>query len=275
MGFLIRSLEGTATTASSLGMRVTSFEPEGVNIENTFAEVQGRPGNIDQGARHASRRIVIEGKFQAMSRETFPLYRARINALFSSLDAFYVSDDRTPFKRWLVRVDGVVDMAQYKTSATGTYSITLITVGVPYARSTVNNQVMQLEWKNNRGGWGMGFEWGADIITRHTTANFTERNYGNVMIDPRYMGLKITFTGASTNLRIRNLTTGDDFQYTGTTASGNTIVLESIYAFKNSLNVDRDTNLKYIRLAAGGNDFQITGASGAFTVDFQYNYYYQ
>ncbi len=50
MGFLIRSLAGVNTKASDLGMRVTSFEPEGVNVENTFAEVTGRPGNVDQGA---------------------------------------------------------------------------------------------------------------------------------------------------------------------------------------------------------------------------------
>ena len=275
MGFLIRSLAGVNTKSSDLGMRVTSFEPEGVNVENTFSEVLGRPGNVDQGARHAPRHITVEGTFQAMTHETFPLYRDRINALFASLEKFYISDDRQPFKRWMVRVDGVVTLNQYKTSAKGTYSITFITVGVPYARSKVTNQQVVMEWANNSIGWGMGFAWGDDVVTQHTTTSFIEKNYGNVMVDPRYMELSITYTGASTDLRIRNLTTGDDFQYTGTTTAGQTIELDGIYAKKNSANVDRDTNLKYIRLAAGDNNFLISGTSGSFTVDFLYNYYYQ
>lgn len=278
MGFLIRSLEGTATTAASLGMRVTSFEPEGVNIENTFAEVQGRPGNIDQGARHASRRIVVEGNFQAMSHETFPLYRDRINALFASLKAFHLSDNRQPFKRWLVRVDGVVNLEQYKTSARGTFSITFVTVGVPYAKSTVMNYLMDIEWKNNRGGWGMGLNWGDEIKYIHTGYTFTEMNYGNVEIDPRFMDLEIevTFNGSGTGaFELNNLTTGDSFRYEGSYNAGDKLTLENIYARKNSINVDRMTNLKYLRLAPGANNFQVWIPSGSFSVKFLYNYYYQ
>ena len=278
MGFLIRSLAGVNTKASDLGMRVTSFEPEGVNVENTFAEVTGRPGNVDQGARHAPRRIVIEGKFQAMSRETFPLYRDRINALFASLDTFYVSDDRQPFKRWLVRVDGVVNLTQYKTSATGTYSITLITVGVPYARSKVTNQQVVMEWANNSIGWGMGFNWGENVTYSYTGYTFTETNHGNVTVDPRFMDLEIeiTFNGSATGaFELNNLTTGDSFRYEGSYSAGDKLTLDGIYARKNSINVDRDTNLKHIRLAPGANNFQVWIPSGSFTVKFLYNYYYQ
>jgi hypothetical protein len=86
--------------------------------------------------------------------------------------------------------------------------------------------------------------------------------------------LKITFTGASTNLTITNTTTGDIWQYTGTTQAGDTITLDGVRSLKNGVSVFGNTNRKLITIAPGWNNFTITGASGSFTISFDFRFYY-
>src|SRR5699024_11833990 len=60
-----------------------------------------------------------------------------------------------------------------------------------------------------------------------------------VTIDPRNINhfLKITYKGNSENLRIRNLTTGDEWTYNGTTKTSDLIDLVSIRSTKNGLSI--------------------------------------
>jgi len=86
--------------------------------------------------------------------------------------------------------------------------------------------------------------------------------------------LKITFTGASSNLTITNQTTGDMWQYTGTTQAGDTITLDGVRSLKNGASIFGQTNRKLITLKSGWNDFAITGATGAFEISFDFRFYY-
>src|SRR5699024_1306520 len=75
--------------------------------------------------------------------------------------------------------------------------------------------------------------------------------------------LKITYKGNSENLRIRNLTTGDEWAYNGTTNTSDVIVLEGIRSTKNGLSIFRQTNKRLLTLAPGWNEFEIVGAPDA------------
>jgi hypothetical protein len=108
----------------------------------------------------------------------------------------------------------------------------------------------------------------------HSTTSFKIYNAADgVTIDPRVVPLLITFTGASTNLQIKNLTTGDVWAYTGTTTASNTIKLDGIRSLKNNTSIFANTNHQVITLAPGYNDFQIVGATGSFTISFSFRFY--
>ncbi|PEP89090.1 hypothetical protein CN585_28785 [Bacillus toyonensis] len=109
---------------------------------------------------------------------------------------------------------------------------------------------------------------------RHTTTSFRIYNTGDTKVDPRHMPLRITFTGASENLKITNKTTKEEWMYTGITTDTDTIVIDQVRSTKNSLSIVRDTNKKVISLQTGRNEFEIIGATGAFSISFDCRFYY-
>ncbi|MCG6184237.1 phage tail family protein [Anoxybacillus sp. LAT_38] len=122
--------------------------------------------------------------------------------------------------------------------------------------------------------------WGELGITEKTTywidnqTSFSIYNAGDKTIDPRELPLTITFRGESANLTIINKTTGDTWQYTGTTVKSDFLVLDGIRSLKNGVSIFSDTNRKLITLVPGWNDFTITGASGYFEITFNFRFYY-
>ncbi|QHA38506.1 hypothetical protein D5E69_14185 [Rossellomorea marisflavi] len=74
---------------------------------------------------------------------------------------------------------------------------------------------------------------------------------------------------------MRNVTTSDVWRYTGTTGSADRLAIAGTRSLKNDVvNVFRDTNRKLIRLAPGWNDIRLTGASGSYSVEFDFRFYY-
>ena len=63
--------------------------------------------------------------------------------------------------------------------------------------------------------------------------------------------------------RSENKTTGDVWQYMGTSNLNDEIVLEGIRSTKNGLSIFRDTNKRLITIAPGWNEFEIKGAPDA------------
>lgn len=108
---------------------------------------------------------------------------------------------------------------------------------------------------------------------KHASSTFEILNGGDIAINPRYLSMIVSFKGASTNLKIKNLTTGDMWSYTGTTTVSDTIKLDGIRSTKNGLSIFRDSNRKLIALAPGWNEFVITGASGALEITFDFRFY--
>jgi len=122
--------------------------------------------------------------------------------------------------------------------------------------------------------------WADFAITEKTTfwienqTSFSIYNPSDKTIDPRDTSLIITFRGSSTNLTISNNTTGDSWQYTGTTIKSDFITLDGVRALKNDASIFANTNRQLITLVPGWNDFTITGVSGYFEVTFDFRFYY-
>lgn len=110
---------------------------------------------------------------------------------------------------------------------------------------------------------------------KYTVTNFRFRNEGTQPIDMRHQTeTEITFKGASDNLIITNTTTGDVWEYSGSTTTSDTILLKGVRSLKNGQSIFKDTNKKLISLAIGNNEFEISGATGVFTLEISTRFYF-
>ena len=107
----------------------------------------------------------------------------------------------------------------------------------------------------------------------HRTNKFKIFNAGDVPVNPSKVPLKIKFIGSSSNLRIINRTTGDEWRFNGTSGAKDVIMLDGIRSLKNDVSIFGNTNKKLITINPGWNDFEITGASD-FSITFDFRFYY-
>jgi hypothetical protein len=112
--------------------------------------------------------------------------------------------------------------------------------------------------------------------TKFTTATFSFSNDGSVIIDPRvHSETEIEFIGPSSNLIIRNTTTGDEWSWTGDTIAGDVILLKGVKSLKNSASIFGQTNKQLITFNPGVNNLEIVGATaGQFELNIRTRFYF-
>ncbi|WP_240390608.1 phage tail family protein [Bacillus sp. Y1] len=259
----------TYDMAEDFGVLVRSFSISSARPEIITEKVENTNGNLRMGKSWGSRQLTAVCSLFATDYIDTSLLRSELYAVLMSRDEFYIIVDSEPGKRWKVEV-----VSEFTPEAIGTYGDFTVEFvchkGVAESVATTQTaQTFDVE------SWQLGQGLTADDLAyTHSTTSFRIFNAGGIPINPRETPLVITFTGASTNLKIANTTTGDEWQYTGTTASGDTVRLDGIRSTKNGLSIFRNTNRKLITMATGWNDFVITGASGAFTISFDHRFYY-
>jgi hypothetical protein len=115
-----------------------------------------------------------------------------------------------------------------------------------------------------------------NVIRReYTTSTFKFKNEGDLTIDPRiHSDTQIEFSGASTNLKIKNNTTGEEWSWTGTTTSGDVILLSGVRSFKNGTSIFGQTNKKLLTMTSGWNDLELVGATDPFTLTVRTRVYF-
>jgi hypothetical protein len=237
-----------------IGIRTKDFIVMAPTYEHTTEPVEGMDGVIDLGSAMAPRNIRCLFKFASKDWIDFAKIRDDVFSLFDSKESFYLIDRRQPGKRWKVKTS-----EEYQIPQTGLYgdfevmftafSGTSESIGTTTQASTFESLDLPVNYMDYQ-----------DI----RATRFRVYNAGKE-IDPRSIHnlLRITYKGESEDLRIENLTTGDVWQYLGTTLPEDEIVLEGIRSTKNSLSIFRDTNKRLITLASGWNDFEISGADAA------------
>ena len=113
------------------------------------------------------------------------------------------------------------------------------------------------------------------INKKYSSTSFNFKNGGNQLIDmTKQNETEITFKGASTNLTITNETTGDVWQYNGTTTELEIIKLKGVQAFKNDSSIFGQTNKKLLSFAVRNNEFTVSGASGEFELTISTRFYF-
>lgn len=254
---------------SSYGVHCLTPHIGSLELVHTTEKFDGRDGNILLGSTYNSR--IITAEFVVISRDRIDLdfIRNDLYSLFAKKEEFYIVFDRDPKKRWKVILNKPFEVERVN-AVTGKFSLEFICC-MPYSES-VGRTIDPLTFDSNL--WqvhqGLNFEKPSYI---HSTNDFRIYNAGDVTLDPRELPLTIIFKGTSTNLTIRNITTGDVWSYTGNTTSADTINLTGIRPLKNNLSIFKNTNRKLISIASGWNDFKITGATD-FTISFDFRFYY-
>jgi hypothetical protein len=269
MEIAIQRLNGALYNLSDYGIKALDFQIDAPSPRVYSEIVEGRDGAIDLGAVYDLRQLRGSFFMSAADSVDFALLRNEIFRIFAGAEAFYLIDSREPGKRWKVRSNGF--SVEQLTATKGRFDVDF-TAQTPYAESigtTLDPLTFDTDlWQIGQGIIDDGLEY------THTTSTFRIYNLGDTTVNPRQHPLVITYTGASTNLKIKNVTTGEEWAYTGTSASGNNIKLDGVRSTKNGLSIFRDTNRKVISLVPGWNDFVLTGASGSFSVNFDFRFYY-
>jgi phage-related protein len=260
MELVIQRLNGAFYNLADYGVTTLDFQIDAPTPKVFAEEIEGRDGFVDLGATYEGRSMRASFFVRIEDGAEFALRRNEIFRMFASKEAYYVTDSREPGKRWLVRSNGfAIDQL---VANKGRFSVDF-TSPCAYAESTQTTAELILAQIS-----------GAKVQRyTHTTAAFDILNDGDAMVNPRENSLVINFVGASTNLTIKNATTGDEWQYTGTTTASDSVILDGIRATNNGLSIFRNTNRKLITLAPGWNEFEIIGATGAFEITFDFRFY--
>lgn len=263
-------LDGTEVDINSYSLRLLKYRIASPTLTHLTEKIEGRDGEVFLGSEYENRPINAEFMYESQDLTDYYLLKTEFYRLFATRSPFYIVFKREPGKRWLVRLSSPFEPEKVN-HRMGSFNVEFMSDN-PFAESigttldpiTFDGQLWQI---------GQGITLDESMYT-HSTTNFLIYNATDgISIDPRQMPLEITFKGASSNLAITNNTTGDIWQYTKTTESGDTLLLTGVRSLKNGLSVFSDTNHKLITLAPGYNDFTISGTNGAFTISFAFRFY--
>lgn len=249
---------------------VSSFRISSPEPEHITSTVEGRHGSIYHGTVLKDRKIITTISIESLDYIDFDLMRDELFTIFNPLQKFYIIRDLQPAKRMQVSVANSFDI-DYLTLEDGEFNIEFVihsvfmeSIGTTLDDRTFDSGLWQV-------GQGLISE---DVKYVHNTNSFSIYNAGNIEIDPRKLPIEITYKGASTNLKIKNNSTGDIFQYNGNTTSSDILKLNRVDVTKNSLKVFGDTNHKLIKLAPGWNNFSLEGTTGNYEISFNFRFYY-
>lgn len=116
-------------------------------------------------------------------------------------------------------------------------------------------------------------EW-SEVIPDGGTTSFTVYNAGNVTIEPEsmYLEIRLRYASFQGKITVKNKTTGDVFEFTNNQNRLH-ISLLGMNVLLGATNGFRYSNRRFISLAPGDNEFEISGGSfEEFWVDFKYLY---
>lgn len=257
--------------ARDLSTLVTSFRPSAPNPEITYDEAAGLNGLVRMGKTYGARTITAECEFFAVDGYDYAALRDELVAALYREEEYYIVNENSPGKRWRVEVSSGFDADRI--GPYGSFTIPFV-CATGFAESIVRTSENEFRFDSAKLQFSQGIPT-EPLVYRFTTPSFRVYNAGNVTVDWRSQDAVLTFKGASSRLRIRNLTSGADWRYTGTSTANDTVRLErGCRALKNSLSIVAQTNLAAFTLAPGWNEIRIEGSSGRIETAFDFRFLY-
>jgi Phage tail protein len=283
MGLKVITQDNKTYDLSFIGGSLISFDVKPPEFKgDPFDEsTEDMDGGEDIDVFYKGRTIACEIQIKAYDELDYPLVRNKVFKMFESRKPFYVIDDREPMKRWLVRASYDVEQIIYDR---GKLDITFKSKFV-HAESVWTTQD-GLDSGTGLIGFGMNWDTGKVETAKYkydvtngsaTYQDFNIWNGGDFTIDPRRHWLVIELRGPSTNLLIHNMSTGDKWQYLGTTFSGNLTQLYGVKSRKYTTawqSIFKDSNRQIITLAPGWNYIRVVGMTDNFTFEVKTRFLY-
>ncbi|EJS63491.1 phage tail family protein [Bacillus cereus] len=269
LGTTVQRLDGTVYELEEIGIITRDFNPSSPKPKHITEEIDGQHGAVDFGTVYEPRKIDCSFYLKAVDMWDYALLRDEVFRIFDSQEAFYIIDNRNPRKRWLVKCNSEYDVDQQRIY--GFFEIEFVAFN-PFAES-VGTTLDSFTFDSNLWQIGQGLI-AEDISYIHKTSSFRIYNAGSVEIDPRKLPLIIRIKGATNNLTITNRTTQETWKYNEATSTSDIVELNRVQVFKNGISVFGKTNRKFISLKPGWNDFYVSGVTGSFQIEFDFQFYY-
>lgn len=224
-----------------LGLAFLSFDVEPLEGEHDIEETQGVDGSQIRETKIKSRKINARILYSQPSYEKFHAEKSKVYSLFNPKNYLHAVDLREPHKKWKFKVESMSDISNKESRRDDEIELVLISES-PYATAVNETET---------------------VINSNEGFLF---NNGDVELDASKHNIDIYFYGESDKLRIVNESTGTQWQYYGTTTLQDTIYIDSIYPYKNDVNIFKDTNFGALEFAQGSNKIKIYGATGDYSL---------
>jgi hypothetical protein len=252
---IIETLDGDFHDLECIGLIPKSLTVDPLSPRTTSETIDGRDGHIDIETTYEGRSLRAFFLLKSKNVEDYNLLKNTVYKLFDGKTFFYIIKKYSG-KRWKVRTANKYSIDRINPN-TGMFEVEFISQS-PYAESYNST----LSPDNFSGTY------------RFNSNTFTVWNEGDAVVDPRVFPLVINFKGASSNLIIRNITTGDEWKFFGSTITNDNLTLDGIRSLKNGVSVFGNTNRKLITLASGDNEFEVIGATQPFEISFDFRHQY-
>lgn len=263
--------EGVLINTADYGLKCLTFNPQSVSHNHQTESIDQRDGVIHTGTSYGAREIVATFFVKTKRVMTFELVKDELNALFASKEPITVIDSRKPGKQWKVLINSVFTINRISSYA-GTFEVTFLSPS-PYCES-VGTTLDDFTFNSDLWQTGMNIPSNQTLKYKHDSNRFQIYNAG-AFIDPRKLPLRITYTGETIgDLNIKNLTTNQTFTLYDRNLTADTVLLDGVHHYKNNVNIFSQTNHKFISLATGINEFEVTGTNGVFEIVFDFKFYY-
>lgn len=215
------------------------------------------------------RSIDIQFLLKPVDFQDLYLLRNELYAMLAGESRIYLHEKEIPFKRWRVLIDS--EEMPEKGYDHAFYAMKLV---APHGYSESigkTTDLLRFDVDKWQFGQGLTFE---DKKYSHSARTFRTYNAGNLKVDPRKMPLKITFRGASMNLRIFNHTTDEEFRLTGNTSTTDKLEINGVEVKLNGKSILSRTNRKLLTVESGYNEWELIGTIGTFTIEVDHRFYY-
>lgn len=278
-------------------MEVFSFMVGGIQQSQNFNDgIDGR-NRLFSGSEDKYRKITLNVKTDAYDIHDISHLRNAINELFDG--EYYIREKRIKSIEIKYETPGqktgnmdlgkseYVNGQQFKVAKVNAieaddllqmnFTVELETADLPYAETIYTTlELHDSGYTSEAGKYGLVDNIDDEKVKyRFTESTFSVYNAGNVTVEPESMDLTIQISSATSsgNLTLKNLTTGEEFKL-NKNISERHISLNGMNILDGTVNTLRDTNRRFISIAPGDNDFEITGATFS-EVWFRFKYYYK
>lgn len=266
----IIKLDGTEVDIKTYSLILLKYRIASPALTHFTEKIEGMDGNLYLGSEYDNRIIAADFLYESVDLTDYYLLKTEFYRLFASRTPFYIVFNREPGKRWLVRLNSPFEPEKVNTKI-GSFTVEFIT-DIPFAES-VGTTLDPLTFDASVWQVGQGLITD-ELAFSHHENTFSIYNAGDIRIDPRKIPLNIIFIGQSNFLSIRNITTGDNWQYFNQTNSTDILSLNGVRSLKNGVSIFSETNHKLVSIAPGWNHFELSGTSGEFEIKFNYRFYY-